>query len=126
MYNLASAPKKTSKVTKGLAAHLKYCYGACVKRNMLLTADELSEKVYNVLDHICDIHNKCDVAWCYNMKAKESNKEYDAPREHRIDKVNDPVTFLQLRKILTNMRVSNKWHTVTIHSIHKLMSRYIK
>jgi hypothetical protein len=49
MYNLASAPKKTRKVTKGLAAHLKYCYGACVERNRHLTAEELSQKVSNVL-----------------------------------------------------------------------------
>jgi hypothetical protein len=32
IYNLANASKKVSSVTKGLAGHLKYCYGACVKR----------------------------------------------------------------------------------------------
>jgi hypothetical protein len=31
IYNLANALVKTSKVTKGLAGHLKNCYGACVK-----------------------------------------------------------------------------------------------
>jgi len=86
IYNLASAPKKTSKVTKGLATHLKYCYGACVKRNRHLTAEELSLKVYNILDHICDIHDNCDPAWCYNIKAEENGKVYVAPKEHRIDK----------------------------------------
>ncbi len=37
IYNLALAPVKVNKVNKGLAAHLKYCYGACVKRNCQLT-----------------------------------------------------------------------------------------
>jgi len=49
-----------------------------------------------VLEHICDIYDNCDVAWSYNVRAKETNKEYNAPREHRIDKVNDPMTCLQL------------------------------
>jgi hypothetical protein len=52
IYQLASAPKKTSKVTKGLASHLNYCYDACVKRNRHLSAEELSKKVTNVLEHI--------------------------------------------------------------------------
>jgi hypothetical protein len=30
--NLANLPKKKSAVMKGLASHLKYCYGACVKK----------------------------------------------------------------------------------------------
>jgi len=99
IYQLASAPKKTSNVTKGLASHLKYCYGACVKRNRHLSAEELSNKVTNVLEHICDNHDQCDVAWCYNKQATESGKLYNAPKEHRIDKENDPVTYLQLQKI---------------------------
>ena len=64
IYNLAAAPKKTSKVTKGLAGHMKYCYGACIKRNRHLPAEELSQKVYNILDHVCGKHNGCDAAWC--------------------------------------------------------------
>jgi hypothetical protein len=100
IYNLASAPKKTSRVTKGLATHLKYCYGACVKRNRHLTAEELSIKVYNILDHICDLHDNCDKAWCYNAKAKQMDKVYTTPKEHRIDKVKDPETYLQLNKNL--------------------------
>jgi hypothetical protein len=87
IYNLASAPVKVSKVTKGLASHLKYCYGACVKRNHKLSAIELSEKVYNILRHIIGEHDGCDTAWCYDIKAKEENKVYNAPKEHRIDKV---------------------------------------
>ncbi len=118
IYNLASAPKKTSKVTKGLATHLKYCYGACVKRNRHLTAEELSLKVYNILDHICDIHDNCDPAWCYNIKAEENGKVYVAPKEHRIDKA-DTTTYLQLKKNSTNMRVSNRWPTATIRSTHR-------
>jgi hypothetical protein len=98
IYQLASAPKKTSKVTKGLASHLKYCYGACVKRNRHLLAKELSKQVYNVLEHICDNHDQCDIAWCYNKKATESGKVYNAPKEHRIDKINDPATYLQFQK----------------------------
>ena len=30
IYNLANASVKVSTVKKGLATHLKYCYGACV------------------------------------------------------------------------------------------------
>ena len=37
IYNLALAPVKVNKVNKGLAAHLKYCYGVCVKRICQLT-----------------------------------------------------------------------------------------
>jgi len=46
IYTLASAPMKTSRVTKGFAGHLKYCYDACVKRNHHLSAEEPSEQVY--------------------------------------------------------------------------------
>jgi len=98
IYQLALAPKKTSKVTKNLATHLKYCYGACVKRNRHLPAEELSKNVYNVLEHICDNHDQCDIAWCYNVKPTESGKVYNAPKEHQIDKINDPVTYLQWQK----------------------------
>ncbi len=42
---------KMSTVNKGLVAHLKYCYGACVKRYRHLSSQELSEKVYNILEH---------------------------------------------------------------------------
>ncbi len=120
--NLASAPKKASRVTKGLAAHLKYCYGACVKRNRHLTAEELSIKVYNILDHICGLHDNCDKAWCYNAKAKEMDKVYTAPKEHRIDKVKDPETYLQLKKSLTNMLHWSRCPTVTIPLIPKQMN----
>jgi hypothetical protein len=51
IYTLASAPVKTRRVMKGLAAHLKYCCGACMKRNYHLTAEELSEKTKNILEH---------------------------------------------------------------------------
>jgi hypothetical protein len=89
---------KTSRVTKGLAGRLKYCYGACVKRNCNLSANELSSKVYNNLEHVCDNHDNCDVAWCYNIKAKKGNKVYVAPREHRINREKDEQTYLQSRK----------------------------
>ncbi len=68
IYNLASAPKKTSSITKGMAGHLKYCYRACIKRNRHLPEDQLSSNVYNILDHVCNDHGNCDVAWCYNAK----------------------------------------------------------
>jgi hypothetical protein len=90
---------KVSKVTKGLASHLKYCYGACVKRNHKLSAIQLSEKVYNILKHITDEHDCCNSAWCYDIKAKEESKVYNAPKEHRIDKVKDLVTYTQIKKI---------------------------
>jgi hypothetical protein len=51
--------------------------------------------VYNVLEHICDNHDQFDIAWCYNKKGKESGKVNNAPKEHRIDKINDLVTHLQ-------------------------------
>jgi hypothetical protein len=31
IYNLSNLSMKKSAVLKGLAAHLKYCYGACIK-----------------------------------------------------------------------------------------------
>jgi len=99
VYNLAAAPKKTSKVTKGLAGHLKYCYGACIKRNRHLPKEELSRKVYNVLDHICNIHENCDVAWCYDLKARERNQVYVPPADQRIDKNTDHESYLQLKNI---------------------------
>lgn len=99
IYNLASAPVKTSRVTKGLAGHLKYCYGACVKRNWHLSAKELAEKVNNILEQICDNHDYCDKAWCYNIKSKEENKVYTAPKDHRMDKQGDSFTHIQLKKI---------------------------
>jgi hypothetical protein len=37
IYNLANAPLSVSQVSKGLAAHLKYCYGACLKGNRHLS-----------------------------------------------------------------------------------------
>jgi hypothetical protein len=110
---------KVSKVTKGLASHLKYCYGACVKRNHKLSAIQLSEKVYDILKHITDEHDCCDSAWCYDIKAKEESKVYNAPKEHRIDKVKDVLTYTQIKKYSTNTHVSNKWSIATIRSTHK-------
>jgi hypothetical protein len=98
IYNLASAPSKVSKVSKGLSAHLKYCYGACIKRDWHLPATDLSQKVHNFLQQICGIHEGCDVAWCYDLKAKEKNKAFNPPKEHRINKDDDPNTYLQLKK----------------------------
>jgi len=57
-----------------MAGHLKYCYGACVKCNRHLPKEELSLKVYNVLEHICKNHDNCDSAWCNDLKAKEKLK----------------------------------------------------
>jgi len=102
IYTLASAPMKTSRVTKGFAGHLKYCYDACVKRNHHLSAEEPSEQVYNILEQICNRHDCCDGAWCYNIKAKEANKVFCAPKEHRINRETDEVTYLQLKKCLTS------------------------
>jgi hypothetical protein len=97
IYNLASAPK-TSNITKDMVDHLKYCYGACVKRNRHLPEDQLSIKVYNILNHVTGNHDTCDVAWCYDLKAKELYKEYNPPAEHQIDKAKDERSYLQLKK----------------------------
>jgi hypothetical protein len=99
IYNLASLPMKKSAVTKGLAAHLKYCYGACVKRNRHLPAQELSTKVFNILEHICGEHKYCDSAWCYDKKATEEGKLYCAPADHRLDRMKHPDTYNQLKEI---------------------------
>jgi hypothetical protein len=82
IYNMSNMPKKKNAVTKPFAAHLKYCYGACVKRNRNKTAEELSAKVHNILDHICGIHEQCDTTWCYDKKAMEQNLPYNPPAEH--------------------------------------------
>jgi hypothetical protein len=69
IYNLANAPVKTSNVTKGLAAHLKNDYGACVKHYRHLSAQELSIKAYNILEHVCGFHDMGNESWCYDKKA---------------------------------------------------------
>jgi hypothetical protein len=99
IYNLANASKKVSSVTKGLAGHLKYCYGACVKRYRHLEAEQLAAKVNNILEHICDIHEQCEHSWCYNKKAEVENKTYSAPTDHRVNKFEDAAAYDQLRKI---------------------------
>ena len=86
-------------MTKGLASHLKYCYGACVKRNRHLTPQQLGIKVRNILNHICDDHANCDSAWCYDKKAIEEKKSYKAPADHRLQKEKHPETYLQLQQI---------------------------
>ena len=98
IYNLANAPVKTSKVTKGLAGHLKNCYGACVKRNRHHTPEELSRRVTNILEHICGNHECCDESWCYDKKAAMLGKEVNQPKDHRIDK-KDEKTYLQLKEV---------------------------
>jgi hypothetical protein len=98
IYNMSNMPKKKNAVTKPLAAHLKYCYGACVKRNRNKTAEELSAKVHNILDHICGIHEQCDTTWCYDKKAMEQNLPYNPPAEHRLDKSKYPETYAQLKE----------------------------
>ena len=97
-YKLASVPQKTSKVSKCLAGHLKYCYGACVKQNRNLPKEKLSLKVYNVLAHTSSNHNNCDSTWCNDLKAKEKNEVNIAAPEHRIKKT-DQDTSLQLKTI---------------------------
>jgi hypothetical protein len=98
IYNLSSMPKKKSAVTKGLAAHIKYCYGACVKRNRHKTADELSKKVHNILNHIYGIHDHCDTAWCYDKKAMQNNLPYNPPGDHHLDKTKYPEKYEQLKE----------------------------
>jgi len=98
IYNLSNLPKKKSAVTKPLASHLKYCYGACVKRNRHKTAEELSAKVHNILDHICGVHDQCETAWCYDKKAIEHNLPYNPPVDHRMDKEKYPETYQQLKE----------------------------
>jgi hypothetical protein len=78
---------------------MTYCYGACIKRNRHLPLEELSKKVYYILDHVCGNHNGCDVAWCYNLKAQGKNEVYNPPAEHRINRENDGDTYLQFKKI---------------------------
>jgi len=87
-----------STVKKGLATHLKYCCGACVKRYRHLTAEELSQKVYNILEHVTNNHSNYHESWCYNKKALLENKTYLAPADHRIDKVKDAMAYAQLKK----------------------------
>ncbi len=99
IYNLANAPVSINRVSKGLGAHLIYCYGACVKQNRHLSAEELSVKVYNVLDHVCGDHEKCEETWCYDKKAQRCNITYTPPGDHRINKDHDPRSYEQLKKI---------------------------
>jgi hypothetical protein len=99
IYNLANASVKVSTIKKGLAKSLKYCYGACVKRYRHLTAQELSDKVYNILEHVSNNHSNCHESWCYDKRALLDNKTYLAPADHRIDKVKDAIAYGQLKKI---------------------------
>ncbi len=80
--------------------HLKYCYGACIKRNRHLPKEALSKKVYNVLEYICNNHGNCDVAWCYDLKARGKNQVYVPPAEHLIDKNTENESYLQLKNYL--------------------------
>lgn len=98
IYNLANAPVKTSAVTKGLAGHIKNCYGACVKRIRHLSAEELSQQVQNILEHICSNHTNCDEAWCYDKKAALLGKCFKPPKDHRINK-KDAKIYLQLKQV---------------------------
>jgi hypothetical protein len=90
---------KRSAVTKGLAAHLKYYHGACVKRNRHCTAEELSVLVHNSLDHICGCHERCDAAWCYDKKAIEENLSFHPTSYHWLNKQKYPETYQQLKAI---------------------------
>jgi hypothetical protein len=99
IYNLANASAKVSTVTKGLAAHLKYCNGACVKRYRHLSAIDLSEKVYNILEHISNNHEHCHESWCYNKKASMENKTYIASADHHINKSKHMSAYKQLKNI---------------------------
>jgi len=99
IYNLANASVKVSTIKKELATHLKNCYGACVKRYRHLIAQELSDKVYNILEHMSNNHSNCHESWFYDKKAVLDNKTYLAPADHRIDKVKDAVVYGQLKKI---------------------------
>ncbi len=81
IYNLADAPVKVSKVSKGLAAHSKN-YGACVKWYRHLSATELLEMVYNIIEHICGYHNYCNKSCCYDKKAIRSDVSFKSPVDH--------------------------------------------
>jgi hypothetical protein len=107
IYNLSNLSAKISTVNKGLAAHLKYCYGACVIRYRHLSSEELLKKVYNILEHICDNHGGCHESWCYNKRATVENKTYLAPRDHHIDKTKEMPAYEQLKK---NFDQYVKWH----------------
>ena len=99
IYNLSNLLMKKSAVTKGLATHLKYCYGACVKRNRHRTAEELSVLVHNILEHICGCHDRCDATWCYDKKAIEEDLPFHPPSDHRLNKEKYPETYEQLKDI---------------------------
>jgi hypothetical protein len=99
IYNLSSLAMKKSAVTKGLVAHIKYCYGAWVKRNRHQTAEELSVMVQNILQHICGCHDSCNFIWCYDKKTAEKNLPFNPPADHRLDKVKYAETYNQLQEI---------------------------
>jgi ribosomal protein L37AE/L43A len=84
IYNLANASMKVSRVTKGLASHIKFCYGACIKWYWHLPADELSAKAWNVLEHISGKHEGCCESFCYDKKVQMLNVPYRPPADHRI------------------------------------------
>jgi hypothetical protein len=80
---------------------LKYCFGACIKRNRHQTAEELSELVHNILHHICGEHHRCDASWCYDKKAIQNNLPYHPPYNHRLDKEKYPDSYKQLQDIFS-------------------------
>jgi hypothetical protein len=69
------------------------------EKNRSLSAEELSKKVFNILDHICREHANCDSNWCYDERAINDNKPYNPPSDHRLDKTKYPETYLQLKGI---------------------------
>jgi len=96
---LANESVTVSTVKEGQATHLKHCNGACVKRYRHLTAQELSDKVHNILEHISNNHSNCHESWCYDKKSLLNNKTYLVPADHRIDKVKDASAYGQFKKI---------------------------
>lgn len=84
---------------KGLASYLKYCYIASVKRNRHVSAQELSVKDYNVLDHVCGDHDKCEEILHYDKEAKRLSITYNPPEDHCINKEQDPHFFKRLKNI---------------------------
>lgn len=90
---------KVSAVTNGLASHIKYYYGACVKQYCHLSTEELSKKVCNVLEHISGNHEGCCDTFCYDKKAQKLNVPYFPPADHRICKETDAKTYNQLKEI---------------------------
>ena len=128
-YNLARAPKKTSKCTSADAERLKRNMNYALHEYKSHDFETFKKMIWCVLEHHFNIHDNCG-PWCRSLQYKDNPEELK--KLHYRCKVKDDVLYQQLREIwdvyctdVALKDVHHCWHTNKCESMNQFITKFI-